>query len=305
MNLILTPKKIFREVRAYIIISIGLLCYSFGFTAMLVNAGIVTGGAGGMGTLLYYAFGQQLDVGIYYFLVNVVLILIGIPIIGFKFGFKTIYAIIFNSIALSLMQHYLPADLLGMDPNTDKLLMAIMGGALAGFGVGTCFTQGGSSGGTDIIALIVSKYRNISLGKIIMVCDIIVIACSYFVFGQLKPIIYGFVTMAVIGYTVDLVMSGSRQSVQIMVFSPQYMVIGDRIIAEANRGVSYLHSEGGFTHQPQKVVMVVCRKSEQSLIYHIIKETDPDAFISAGSVSGVYGKGFEALKLKKEKEQKK
>lgn len=294
-----TTSHLFREIKSYIIISIGLLFYSFGFTALLMQGQIVTGGAGGMGMLLYYAFGEHLNLGIYYFIVNAVLILVSLPIIGFKFGLKTIYAIIFNSIALGVMQDYLPQGLLGLDPNTDKLLMSIMGGALAGFGVGTCFTQGGSSGGTDIIAMIINKYRKISMGKTIMACDIIIIACSYFVLDQgVRSIIYGFVTMAVIGYTVDLVMSGSQQSVQIMIFSPKYLEIGDRIIAEAHRGVSYLHSEGGFTHSPQKVAMVVCRKNEQSQIYHIIREVDPEAFISAGSVSGVYGKGFEALKSK-------
>ncbi|MEG1608047.1 MAG: YitT family protein [Mucinivorans sp.] len=297
----LTLKKVLREIKTYGIISVGLIIYSFAFTTMLLPAGIVSGGAGGLGMLLYYAFGEHLTLGVYYFIVNAVFIFFGVIIIGPKFGIKTIYAILFNTMALSLMQLYIPPDILGMNPETDKLLLAILGGVSAGVGIAFCFTQGGSSGGTDIIAMIINKYRNISLGKIIMMCDVLIITSSYFVFGEIKPIIYGFVTMGMVGYTIDLVLSGSKQSAQIMIFSNKYDEIGHKIIHEAHRGVSYLNGEGGFSGQPQKVVVVVCRKSEQSEIYRIIKEVDPNAFITVGSVMGVFGKGFDSLRDTKNK----
>lgn len=285
--------------KEYSIISLGLIIYSFAFTVLLIPAEIVGGGAGGLATLLYYAFGQHLTMGVYYFAVNAIFISIGITIIGPHFGIKTIYAILFNTMALSLMQLYIPAGILGMDPATDKLLLAILGGALAGVGIAMCFTQGGSSGGTDIIAMIVNKYRNISLGKVILICDAIIVSCSYFVFGEIKPIIYGFVTMSVVSYTIDLVLSGNKQSAQVMVFSAKYKAIGERVINDMGRGVSYLDGEGGFSGAPQKVVLIICRKTEQSSMYRIIKDVDPDAFITTASVMGVYGKGFDALTIKK------
>lgn len=287
-----------RSIKEYVIISLGLIVYSFAFTAILIPAGIVGSGAGGLSTLLYYAFGEHFTMGLYYFIVNAVFLTFGVILIGPKFGVKTIYAILFNTMALSLMQLYIPKDLLGMNPDTDKLIMSILGGALAGIGVATCFTQGGSSGGTDIIAMIVNKYRNISIGKVIMACDAIIISSSYFLYGEIKPIVYGFVTMGVLGYTIDLVLSGSKQSSQLMIFSPKHKEIGDAIIKEVGRGVSYLDGEGGFTGSPQKVVLVICRKTEQSAVYHIIKEIDPNAFITVGSVMGVFGKGFDSLSVK-------
>ncbi|MEG2727502.1 MAG: YitT family protein [Mucinivorans sp.] len=287
-----------KTIREYTIITLGLIVYCFAFTTILVPAEIVPGGAGGLSTLLYYAFGEHFTVGVYYFVVNAIFLALGVMLIGPKFGIKTIYAILFNTVALSLMQIYIPSDLMGMDPNSDRLLMAILGGVLAGVGVGTCFSQGGSSGGTDIIAMIINKYRNISIGKVIIACDVIIVCCSYFLKGEVRPIVYGFVTMGVMGYTIDMVLSGSKQSAQVMIFSPHHEKIAKAIIREVGRGVSFLDGQGGFTGAPQKIVLVVCRKTEQSAVYRVIKSIDPNAFITVGSVMGVYGKGFEALKVK-------
>lgn len=294
---------ILKFIKEYGLISLGLLIYSFGFTALLIPASTVPGGAGGIASLIFYALGSPggwLSVGTLYFLVNAVLLAIGIMIIGPKFGVKTIYAIVFNSLMMNIFEMYLPQGLLGLSPQMgDQLLMVILGGVFCGIGVGVCFSQGGSSGGTDIIAMIVNKYYSISFGKVIMVCDLITIMTSVIVFkGDLKPAIYGFVTLASVGYTVDFFLSGSKQSVQIMIFSPKYKELGEQIIAQTGRGVSFLAGEGGFTGQPQKITMVVCRKTEQSQIFHIIKQVDSEAFITSGSVMGVYGKGFDALRSK-------
>ena len=293
-------------IKEYSLISIGLIIYSFGFTALLIQSNTVPGGAGGIASLIYYALGNPtglLSVGTLYFCVNAVLLTIGIFVVGPKFGIKTIYAIVFNSIVMNIFEATIPTDLLGLSAaGGDQLLMVILGGVFCGLGVGICFMQGGSSGGTDIVAMMVNKYYNISYGRVIMACDLIIITFSVVVFrGDLKPAIYGFVTMAAVGYTIDMIVSGSRQSSQIMVFSNKYKEIGDRVIAEAHRGVTYLHGEGGYTGAQQKILTVVCRKTEQSAIYHIIKEIDPDAFITSAAVTGAYGKGFEALKIKKTK----
>lgn len=293
------------HLKEYAIITLGLALYAFAFTTLLIKADTVPGGAGGISSLIYYGLGQPetgfLTVGNIYFMVNLVLLAIGLIIIGPRFGAKTVYAIIMISVLMNIFQHIIPADFTGLSAeNGDQLLMVILGGVLCGGGVGICFMQGGSTGGTDIIAMVVNKYRNISFGKIIMACDIIIVSTSIIVFkGDLKPAIYGVVVIAAVGSTIDMVLSGSKQSTQIMVFSPKYKEIGERIISEANRGFTYFNGEGGYTGSPQKIVSVVCRKTEQAKIYKIIKEIDPEAFITSAAVTGAYGKGFEALRVNK------
>jgi len=292
--------SIFSEIRSFAIISIGLMIYSFGWTAILLPAELVSGGSGGVGVLVYYATGgadSGVPIGVTYLAFNAILLAIGFLLIGPKFGAKTIYAICFNSVVLTVLQKMIPPDLVGL--MDDKLLSAILAGVFCGLGTGIVFTQGGSSGGTDIIAMIINKYKNISLGKLVMFSDMVIIGCSYFVLHDIPTIIYGFVTMGILGYTIDIVLSGSKQSSQIMVFSRKYAEIGARVMEDVKRGVSYLEAEGGYSKSPMKVVMVICRKSEQTNIFRIIKEIDPDAFISVGSVMGVYGRGFDALRVKK------
>lgn len=295
--------SILKTIKEYLFITVGLVLYAFGFITLLIPANTVPGGAGGIASLIFYALGSPtgfLSVGTLYFIVNAILLVFGLIIIGPKFGIKTIYAIVLISIMMNIFELTLPADLLGLSATAgDQLLMVILGGVMCGVGVATCFMQGGSSGGTDIIAMIINKYHNVSFGRIIMACDALIIACSVWVFkGDLKPAVYGIVTLASVGYTIDLAISGSRQSTQIMVFSPKYKEIGNRIISDAHRGVTYLYGEGGYTGAEQKIVNVVCRRSEQSEIYRIIKDVDPDAFITSAAVTGAYGKGFEMLKVK-------
>lgn len=292
----LNSTSVFKEIRSYLIISFGLLIYSFAYTTLFIPAKVMGGGASGVGVIVYFISGETIPLGVTYLIFNAILLILGVIIIGPKFGIKTIYAIAFNSVALTLMQEYLPETL--MELQNDPLLSAILGGALAGLGISFCFSQGGSSGGTDIIAMIVNKYRNISVGRVIMIVDVVIIGSSYFVFRDVSSVIYGYVTMGVLGYTIDLAMNGTKQSTQIMVFSPKYEQIANRILEQTHRGVSLIDGVGWYTKNPQKIVLVVCRKNESSQFYRVIKEVDPDAFITVASVMGVFGKGFEQLKLK-------
>lgn len=290
-------------LKEYSIITLGLAIYSLAFTAILIKANTVPGGAGGISSLIYYAIGSMsplFTLGNIYFVVNVLFLIAGVAVIGPKFGIKTVYAIVANSILMNVFAMIIPPDFTGLSAEAgDQLLMVILGGVMCGVGVGLCFSQGGTSGGTDIVAMIVNKYRNISFGKVIMACDVVIVSTSVIVFkGDLKPAIYGVVTIASVGYTIDMVLSGSRQSSQIMVFSPHYEAIGKRIIDEAHRGFTYFNAEGGYTGDSIKVVSVVCRKTEQANIYRIIRDVDPDAFITSAAVTGAYGKGFDHLKVK-------
>ncbi len=182
-----------------------------------------------------------------------------------------------------------------------KLLSAIIGGACAGAGIALTFTQGGSSGGTDIIALIINKYRNISPGRLILMMDIIIIASSLLIptdgslGSRVAVVIYGYVLIGVSGYTIDLVLSGARQSIQIFIFSKRHEEIAERITA-IGRGVTVINAMGWYTKQEGKVLMVIVRRTESNYVYKVVREIDRNAFLSVGNVMGVYGQGFDEMK---------
>lgn len=290
---------LWREIKSFSIITIGLIIYSFAWTNILASANIMGGGGGGIAMLIYYLTGGEnggIPIGVSYLMINAVLVTIAMFIIGPKFGVKTIYAMLAISGLMTLMQLYLPSDILGL--GGDKLLSAILGGGLAGAGIALCFMQGGSSGGTDIIAMIVNKYRNISYGRILMLCDVIILGLSVFIFKNITALIYGYVVVGVFGLTLDFIIAGNKQSSQIMIMSKNYEEIADRIVVELHRGVTVLQATGWYTKKDQKVLMVACRKNQTTQIYRIIKEVDPQAFITVGSVMGVYGEGFENLRAK-------
>ncbi|MDD2548725.1 MAG: YitT family protein [Bacteroidales bacterium] len=288
-------KAAYKVTRSYAIIVLGLFLYALAWTAFIIPHQITGGGVSGIGALVYYATG--FPVGYTFFLVNIILILLAIKILGASFGFKTVIAVIVASVLLSVMQ-----PLINIPIVEDKFLSAIIGGILSGLGLGIIFTQGGSTGGTDIIAMIVNKYRNISPGKVIMLCDVFIIGSSFLVLTDLVPvkrietIVYGYVSIAITGYVIDAVLSGSRQSVQMFIFSKKFDLIAQEITEKVNRGVTVIDGVGWYTKESQKVVITLVRKHEVSDIYKIINEIDQDAFVSVANVMGVYGHGFEAIR---------
>lgn len=291
----MTSSKIFKTTRSYAIIVFGLLLYALSWTAFLIPHKITGGGVSGIGALIYYATGFPM--GYTYFLINIGLILIAIKMLGANFGVKTVFGVIVGSVLLSVLQATIKQPVVD-----DKFMSTIIGGAIAGVGLGIVFTQGGSTGGTDIIAMIINKYRNISPGRVILMCDVFIIGSSFLVLLDLDPakrietIVYGYVAMAITAYSLDAVLSGSKQSLQVFVFSKQYQVIADRITAELNRGVTVIDGQGWFTKENQKVLITLVRKHEANDVYRIIKEIDSEAFISVASVMGVYGRGFERIR---------
>ena len=291
----MTSSKIFKTTRSYAIIVFGLLLYALSWTAFLIPHKITGGGVSGIGALIYYATGFPM--GYTYFLINIGLILIAIKMLGANFGVKTVFGVIVGSVLLSVLQATIKQPVVD-----DNFMSTIIGGAIAGVGLGIVFTQGGSTGGTDIIAMIINKYRNISPGRVILMCDVFIIGSSFLVLLDLDPakrietIVYGYVAMAITAYSLDAVLSGSKQSLQVFVFSKQYQVIADRITAELNRGVTVIDGQGWFTKENQKVLITLVRKHEANDVYRIIKEIDSEAFISVASVMGVYGRGFERIR---------
>lgn len=292
-----TPYIVFKE---YFIISIGLLLYALGWSTFLIPNNLVGGGVTGISAIILYATGFSISYS--YIIINGVLVLIALKVLGKQFGVKTVYAILIVSLFFKIIPGLIPHELIqDISIGNGKLLSAIMGGVCSGVGIAITFTQGGSSGGTDIIALMISKYRNISPGKLILYCDIIIIASSMLIpndssLGEkLAVVIYGYILITVSSYTIDLVLSGARQSIQIFIFSKQYEEIADRITA-IGRGVTVIDAMGWFTKEKGKVLMVIVRRTESNFVFRVIREIDKSAFISVGNVMGVYGQGFDQIK---------
>jgi uncharacterized membrane-anchored protein YitT (DUF2179 family) len=278
-----------RVVRSHLIITFGLLLNALGWTAFLIPAKITGGGITGVSTLIFYA--TDFSLGISYLVINAVLILIAIKILGINFGVKTIFSVVVLAFFLSLLQRFIPAPIVN-----DTFLSAVIGGMLGGAGIGIVFSQGGSTGGTDIIAMIINKYRNINPGRVILYIDVFIIASSYLLFQSLEKIVYGYVAMGITSYSIDLLFTGSKQSVQMFIFSKKYDEIAGRIGKELGRGITIIDGQGWYTGEQTKVLLVMVRKPEASQIFRIIKEIDQDAFTSVNNVMGVYGKGFERIR---------
>ncbi len=278
------------EIKDYAIITFGLLLFVLGWVFFIIPAEITGGGVSGIAAVVYFA--TKIPVSITFLVINAILVLIAIKILGASFGVKTIYSIGVLTVFFAVFQNVLKAPLVD-----DTFLSAVLGGMAGGIGLGIVFSRGGSTGGTDIFAMIIMKYRNVSPGKIIMLCDVIIIASSYMVFQSPAKLVYGYVSMWVVSYALDSFLSGSNRSAQMFIISKKYDAIADYINNEAIRGVTILNGTGWYTKEEQKVVMSVVKKRETSAIFRKIKEIDPEAFITMGSVMGVYGQGFEQLKF--------
>jgi uncharacterized membrane-anchored protein YitT (DUF2179 family) len=281
--------KIRTFILDYSIMLTGLILYVLSWTLFLVPAQITGGGISGLAAVIFYS--TKIPIGLSFFAINVVLVGIAMKALGTNFGVKTIFSMVVLTLLFSIPQSLFPESIIN-----DNFLSAVLGGMMGGVGIGLVFSRGGSTGGTDIIAMIINKYRNISPGRIIMYCDVIIIGSSYFLVHSLDKMVYGFVSMAVVSYTLDAYLSGSNASAQIFIFSNKHEEIANFINNESRRGVTVLNGTGWFTQQDVKVILTVVRKKETSILFRKVKEIDPDAFLSMGSVMGVYGEGFDKIK---------
>ena len=282
-------KTILSRIQNYAIMVIGLALYAFGVTAFLIPLKITAGGVTGISMLVFFATG--IPTGYTYFAINSILVILAIRILGTGFGLKTIFSMAIISVLLNVLQAVIKEPLVN-----DVFLSSVLGGILCGLGLGITFNQEGSTGGTDIIAMIINKYRNISPGRIIMYCDVLIITSSFFVLDSVEKLVYGYVTMWVVAYAIDAFLTGAQQSVQMFIFSEKYDQIADFINQESRRGLTVFDGTGWYTKQNVKVIMTVVKKRESPVIFQKIKEIDNDAFISLNSVMGVYGKGFDKIR---------
>ncbi len=282
--------KFWQNLKSYFFITLGLIIFTFGWSAFLIPSQIVGGGVAGISTLLYYTF--NIPVGIWYLLINIGLVLLGMKTLGKKFALNSIFGILMNTLLFMVFQHFFTKPIVD-----DQFMAALIGGGLAGAGLGLAFANGGNSGGTDIIALVISHYKNISPGRIILYIDVFIIASSYLVFRSVEKIVYGYVVMAVVSYSLDLVLEGQRQSFQIVVISQKNKAIAERISKEIKRGVTLWKGYGWYTKKEYEILMVIARKYDKVQIMKIIKQEDNSAFVSISKVQSVFGENFDRIKV--------
>jgi Uncharacterized conserved protein len=283
--------RLYNKTQDYLVIIFGTLIFGFGLNAFIISNGIVVGGVSGICSLIFFSTG--IPVSVSYFLINLMLLVIAFKVLGFKFLIKTIIGVISLSLSLSLFELILQGQpLLANEP----FMSVLVGGGICGLGLGIIFSANGSTGGTDIIAAIINKHKNISMGTALLICDFFIIGSSYILFQDVEKIVFGFVEMGVSNYVIDLIINSNRQSVQFFIFSKKHNEIAKRVFLDLNRGCTFLDGHGGYSNEPIKVVVLVARKSESLIIFRLVKDVDPNAFISQSIVRGVYGEGFDQIK---------
>lgn len=304
-------KKVLTTIKEYVLIFLGIMLYVVGWNTFLVPNNLVGGGVTGLASIVQYATHGAIKMGHTYFVVNIGLLIAAVFTLGKNFGGKTVFAIIVASIGLNVFQDLIPQEIIQpLALDNGKLMCTIMGAIMTGVGIGLTMSQGGSTGGTDIIALIVNKYRGVSPGKMVLAVDSLIIMSSLLVpsytpAGDLVPftekittVVYGFILIAVVSMVLDMYLAGTKQSVQLFIFSQKYSEIADTIVNDVHRGVTILDGKGWYTKSSTQVLMVIARKSDLNILLRTIKMIDTEAFVSVSSVTGVYGKGFDTIKQK-------
>ncbi len=274
--------------RDYFVILLGLSIYAISLTGFLIPNKVVMGGLGGVSLLIKYSTGIPLWAS--YISLNSLLLVFAWFFLGKKYVYKTLFSSIALTVVLNIAERYITQALVANET------MAILVGAIGcGVGLGMVLASNSSTGGTDIIAAIITKYRYMRMGRALMYIDVFIILSSYLLFQSVEKIIIGFVISSIIYYAVDMVIDGSRQSVQFFIFSPKYDEIASHINTELERGCSVIDGVGWYSQEPQKIVMLMIRRNESTSVFRLIQRIDKDAFITQTNVTGVYGKGFEPM----------
>ena len=285
-------RKILNTAQDYVMITLGLFCYAFGFTAFILPEEIVIGSVTGLSSLIHFWLGW--NVAVTYYAINIILLAIAFRSVGKQFVLRTVMGATIATIMIGVLQPMFPTPII----EQQTFMNVILGAVLCGLGLGVVFTHNGSTGGTDIIAAMVAKYSTVSFGRTMMYCDVLIICSSWLLFHSIDKIVYGLIFMVIYSVSADRVINNTRQSVQFQIISKKWQEIADNVIKEAHRGCTILDGTGWYTKDPVKILMVMCRKHESVNIFRIIKETDREAIITQSNVNGVYGFGFDELKVR-------
>lgn len=284
--------QMWREAKDYLMIMLGMALYGIGWTVFLLPAEIPSGAVPGIASIVFWATGFPVQYT--YLMINFVLLIMALILLGWRFCLKTIFAVFTLTTILSVIQTFVKEPIIHDQP----FMACVLGAVLCGAGIGTAFSANGSTGGTDIVAAIVNKYRDITLGRAIMIMDIFIITSSYLVLHNWEKVVYGFVVLITSSFVIDQVVNSARQSVQFFIISKEYEEIGRRINLDLHRGVTFLDGVGCYTHSNVKMMFVLAKKRESNTIFRLIKDIDPNAFVSQSAVIGVFGEGFDRIKVK-------
>jgi uncharacterized membrane-anchored protein YitT (DUF2179 family) len=305
--------NIFQEVKSYLIITFGLLCYAIGFNCFQIPYGLTGGGVAGLGSIIFYGTGFPVEYS--FFIINGLLLIAAVKILGWKFCLKTIYGVFMLTFLLGLvkqaMEYYGTIHPELLENNIVKglpllvgdnaFMAAIYAACIEGIGLGMVFLNNGSTGGTDIIAAIINKYKDITLGQMMMLCDVVIVSsCLILPDRNLSSLLYGFTILLLLNITVDYIIDRGRQSVQFLIISREYEEIA-ATINSMGRGVTVLNGTGWYTKNDSKVLLVLARKRESASLLSVIQSIDPKAFVSQSKVLGVFGEGFDRIKVKMKK----
>ena len=288
----LSADRLWRSTKDYLFITFGVAIYAFGFCAFILPNEVVIGGLAGIGTIVYFTTG--IPVAVTQFALNLLLLALAFKVVGKQFVLGTIFGVAMISVWMGIFQPLFQEGLVHGEP----FMNVVIGGALCGFGIGLTFVHNGSTGGTDIIAAMVSKHSNVTIGRMILYTDVVIISSGYFLHHQIDKIVYGLVVLVLVSYLADLVINTNRQAVQFTIISRKWNQIATAINNDASRGCTVLDGTGWYSKQPVKMLIVMCRKIESVTIFRIIKSIDPEALVTQANVNGVYGKGFDQIKVK-------
>lgn len=293
----LSGKKLWMSTKDYVIITLAITLYGLGFSAFVLPENVVIGGVTGLGTIVYFLSGKwPYAIGLTQYSINLILLAMAWRVVGRQFVFKTIFGATVLSVVVTIFPPLFPEPLI---PGQSFMNVCI-GAIISGIALGIVFTHNGSTGGTDIVAAMVAKKTNVTIGRTMLYIDFCIISSSFFIFHRIDTVVYGFMVLIVTTYVLDLIINTNRQAVQFIIISQEWERIATAVNHHARRGVTVMDGMGWYTKHPIKILLIVCRKIESVTIFRIIKSIDPGAFITQANVNGVYGQGFDELKFKQD-----
>lgn len=298
-------QSIWKTLGVYLVIAFGLSFYVIAWTIFLIPNHIIGGGVVGLSSIIYLITNEAIPVGVSNFGINLILFCFGLYFLGKKFAVNNVFGILMTSFLFIVVQQWIGLQnvealhrlalksLGGLDP----FVCALIGGVMSGIGIGIVLSNGGNSGGSDVIALILNKYYNVSLGSVIMVADACVIIGSIVIPGNgITQIVYGFIVLAAYTFTIDYVVDGRRQNYKILIFSKKNEELADIIGKQLKRGVTFLNGSGWYSKQDVKILMVVVHRRDKVQLMHFIKSIDPEAFMTVEKTESVFGQNFDKIK---------
>ena len=282
-----------QQAKDLFFISLGIFMYAFGYTAFILPEEVVMGGVSGISALLFYAFGFPAGASLW--VINTALLLLALRALTRQFTIRTIIGVSIMSSLVGIMQPFFQAHPI-ITAGDDKFMHVLIGGLLAGGGLGLVFSHNGSTGGTDILVALLNKYTRMSFGRAMQMCDFCIIGSSYFLFKSTETIVYGVAFTLIAAYMCDYVINGTRQTVQFFIISKKYDEIADKITKRMHRGTTLINGIGWYSKHDVQILMVLARKYESQDLFNYVKSIDPDALVSQSFCQGVFGEGFDKIK---------